>query len=237
MTVSGVVWGEWEETTLACVLWRSEGRQLHGVYRLLWLKQQSESFPYENLLVLSPELVLGGTALATSQEVIPRVCPGSPGAQWEQRALAQNRALHVHTCLRVRVSNGLVLKCVVWKRAAAKQRLTGSRTGAFLIFMSGCTWNTTSPFLIACDNLAQLCHISAGWEKAGWDTSERFLAHFFGTALWLWACYANQYQKNKTKLWKFSFCILGAGGWGCRCFWGVHDGRTDDLHWSGMEVP
>lgn len=35
MMVAGVVQGECEEKTLACVLWRSERKQLHGVYSLL----------------------------------------------------------------------------------------------------------------------------------------------------------------------------------------------------------
>lgn len=163
MTVSGVLGGECEEKTLACVVWRSEGKQLRGVYSLLWLKQQPEPSPYKNLPALRPELVLGTTALGMSREVAPRCARAASGHSENREPPPKKRAVYV--C--VQVGNVLVLERVGWKHAAAKHRLTESRTGAFLILMSGCTGSTISPFPVAFDNLAEPCCISACVRRPG----------------------------------------------------------------------
>lgn len=78
----------------------------------------------------------------------------------------------------------------------------------FLILMSGCTWNTISPFLAAFDNLAQPCYFSARWKRPG-NTPKKKFSGLVSSVLWPWACYANQYQ---TELWNYPFLGTLEGG-------------------------
>lgn len=142
------------------------GKQLYAVLVKRLQTEHPELPLYKNLPALWPGLVLRRTAWGMSHQVAVRRDQAALGC-CKNRAPTQERTMCLCVQGRSVSSEGMLLLSNDSLKAKWEH---------FLILMSGCTWNTISPFPAVFDNLAQLCSFSA--RSPGNNTNNNKKKHF-----------------------------------------------------------